>query len=69
MCGGDSPLGRIAAAHGHLMSNYFDHLIQLIVIIIIRLEARLQPNTGNTLGRASTAFTRSVILPLQLRRK
>ena len=34
----------------------------------IRLEARLQPNIRNTLGRISTVFTRSAITPSKVNR-
>jgi len=39
-----------------------------VVVIFIRLEARLQPNIGNTLGRVSTVFTRSAITPPKVNR-
>jgi len=34
--------------------------------LIIRLEARLQSNIGNTLSRVSTVFTRSAITPTKV---
>jgi len=36
--------------------------------LCIRLEARLQPNIGNTLGRVSTVFTRSDVTPPRVNR-
>ena len=36
--------------------------------VIIRLEAKLQPNIGNTLRRVSTVFTRSAITPPEVNR-
>ena len=42
--------------------------IIIIIIIIIRLEARLQPNIGLSLRRVLAVFTRSAITPPKVNR-